>query len=214
MPEQPRLSADAEARQELPEPSARTRSEELGLALLPLQRPKTLRSSVQRARPEQIPSQQRGQKLERLPARVHGRHVRAHPGGDVRGQLIRTQWGQAAGLVVLPIVLLKSVPPRLNGHCVRGELPPQADVARRFPVQSFRHREPSWATAPHQNRPAAKAGERVGRRTPPASFCGAAGARASIYACKAFNTEERAGSIGHLRTNHMRQPHESARMSL
>jgi hypothetical protein len=50
------------------------------------------------------------------------------------------------------------------------------------------------ALVPHRNMPAARAGEPVGQRSLRASSCAPASDRASIYACKAFNTEERAGS--------------------
>jgi hypothetical protein len=50
---------------------------------------------------------------------------------------------------------------------------------------------PRWL----QNKPAVEEEEQVDRMSLRESFCGAAGDRASIYACKAFNTEESAGSI-------------------
>ena len=62
----------------------------------------------------------------------------------------------------------------------------------KFPTRSqIRRSGASW----RQNKPAVKEEERVDRMSLRESFCDAAGGRASIYACKAFNTEESAGSI-------------------
>ena len=48
---------------------------------------------------------------------------------------------------------------------------------------------------PRQNMPAEGEEERVDRMARQVIFCGAASARASICACKAFNTEESVGSM-------------------
>ena len=67
--------------------------------------------------------------------------------------------------------------------------------SRMFLVGCCRLRLPNFPGAPHRNMPAARAQEPAGRRVLQAFFCDAVSARASICACKAFNTEERVGSI-------------------
>jgi hypothetical protein len=77
------------------------------------------------------------------------------------------------------------------------EQSPAPKVLLIFRLQPERLRQRALTADLHRNTPAAKAEERVDRRVLRASFCDAASARASIYACKAFNTEERVGSICH-----------------
>ena len=74
------------------------------------------------------------------------------------------------------------------------EVPARAGAEPNFPIRS-RSRTPRRAPVPRQNRLAAGEEEWVGRMGLPVFSCGAASAHASICACKAFNTEERAGSI-------------------
>src|ERR1700678_971721 len=74
--------------------------------------------------------------------------------------------------------------------CELAGLPERA-LLRRSP-----HRAPEAPVAPHQNRRVAGVEEQAGRKPLRASFSGASSGRASIYACKAFNTDTRAGSIG------------------
>src|SRR5271166_2507667 len=85
---------------------------------------------------------------------------------------------------------------RLCAACAQVEFQLELRLQARGAWQSrlgwFRDRR--WAFARHRNRPAARVEERVGWRLRRA-FCGAACARASICACKAFNTDVRAGSI-------------------
>jgi hypothetical protein len=182
------------------------------LALRPLQNPKTLLRPAPGVQRERIPSRQQEQKLERPPARGHGHLVRVHRGDGVRGPSIPLE--QRAELRALPrVVLQTAVPQRSTALCELVGPPAQAEVERRFPLQPFRHREPCWTAAPHRNKPAARAEARADRRALPASFCGAASAHASIYACKAFNTEERVDSIGQTSARTIRDSQaDSARM--
>jgi len=61
-----------------------------------------------------------------------------------------------------------------------------------------------WARHLRQNMRAVREERLADRWGLRGSFCDAASGRASIYACKAFNTEERVGSIGEARENHPR----------
>ncbi len=72
----------------------------------------------------------------------------------------------------------------------------RAEAAPIFPIPYAPNQELVRVPVPFQNMPAARAAELADRRVLPASFCRAASGRASIYACKAFNTEARAGSNG------------------
>ncbi len=172
------------------------------MALPRLQRRQTLPPPVPRALLERIPSLRPAQRLERPPARVRGHLVRVHHGGGGRGRCWEFVLKQPPGpQALLATVLRTTVHPKLNVTCAPVEPPAQPELEREFPALSSRRRQACWAPVPLQNRPAARAaGAQAARRALPASFCGAASARASIYACKAFNTEERAGSIG--RTAH------------
>jgi hypothetical protein len=75
-------------------------------------------------------------------------------------------------------------------------LPVHQDVRRSF-AMPYSPQPPNPPLVPRwlQNKPAVEEEEQVDRMSLRGSFCGAAGGRASIYACKAFNTEESAGSI-------------------
>ncbi len=99
------------------------------------------------------------------------------------------------------IAALQSVRRGEGERCVLFEVPNVSlalalEAEARLPIRCFRHRKLLRAAAPHQNKPVAKVEERAGRTALRAFFCDAVSARASICACKAFNTEESAGSIG------------------
>jgi uncharacterized protein len=97
---------------------------------------------------------------------------------------------------VLPTVVLRKTSLRWNAPFGPVEARVLTDEELRFLLRRSQGPDPHRAPARHQNKPAAKAEEQAGRWVLWGFFCGAASARASIYACKAFNTEERAGSIG------------------
>ncbi len=194
--EPPRLWVGVAAGRRLMELWARPRRRELRLALQ-LQRWQTLLPPAPRAQLEWIPSLRRGQRLERPPARVRVHPVRVHRGGDGRGRCWEFVLKQPPGRqALLTRALRKTVHPQSNAICAPVEHPAQPLTQRHPQMVSSRHQDAFRAFVPHQNRRAARAEAQAGRRALPASFCGAASARASIYACKAFNTEERAGSIG------------------
>ena len=166
------------------------------LAPLPHRCPQTPPRPALPVRQEWIPSRRLGQKLERPPARVRGHPVRARRDDDGRGRLIRNQPGKPAkSRVVFQPAALGAVLGERNASCELVEVPTQAGVELKVQIRCSR-REEQGATAPHRNMRAATAEEQAGRRPLRASSCGASNVRASIYACKAFNTEERAGSIG------------------
>jgi hypothetical protein len=156
---------------------------------------------------EWILLQQLGQKLELRLARVldlRGHDLRG--GGDcVQPGLDRAQ--QAAWV---PVELRMEVPGNWNGWCEQAglpaqvDLPAQAEAEQKFPMRCSRPRKPCRVPVPRRNTLAAEAEERVGRMGQRVSFCDAASGRASIYACKVFNTEERAGSIDQPCVNHNR----------
>ena len=85
-----------------------------------------------------------------------------------------------------------------GARCALFELsnPPSFEAEARLPIHRSWHRKLLRAAAPGQNKPVARGEERAGRMALRAFFCDAVSARASICACKAFNTEERVGSIG------------------
>jgi len=62
-------------------------------------------------------------------------------------------------------------------------------------IRYFRLRQPQRARLPRQNKLAVREERQVDLLVLRYFFCGAASARASICACKAFNTDARAGSI-------------------
>ncbi|MFZ2083780.1 MAG: PPOX class F420-dependent oxidoreductase [Candidatus Sulfotelmatobacter sp.] len=90
------------------------------------------------------------------------------------------------------------------------EVPARAGAEPNFPIRS-RSRTPRRAPVPRQNRLVAGEEEWVGRMGLPVFSCGAASAHASICACKAFNTEERAGSIHEGSDEPRRTAEENAR---
>lgn len=84
-----------------------------------------------------------------------------------------------------------------NALCEPVEAPPdEAELRSQFPSSVCQTLDST--AAPLRNTPAATEEEQADRRVLRASFCGAAGARASICACTAFNTELSADqSAGH-----------------
>jgi hypothetical protein len=134
---------------------------------------------------------QPGQTPGRRPARVRGHLFRARRDDDVRGSLDWTPLERTGdSQVVLRRALLRSACARSG----RLESRTRAEMAPIFLIPYAPGLARVRALVPLRNMPVAKAEGPAGRRVPRASFCRAVSARASIYACKAFNTEERAGS--------------------
>jgi hypothetical protein len=136
-------------------------------------------------------SLQLAQMLGRLPARVRAHLVPAPRGGGVPGQPGLHFSGLAANFWLgRPGQTLRTE--RARFEWVQAPLRPEpAPISL---LRRARNLSTIQALVPHQNMPAVKAEEPVGRKPLRVSFCAPANGRASIYACKAFNTEERAGS--------------------
>jgi hypothetical protein len=117
------------------------------------------------------------------------------------GDFDRLSWIRARQSAWVPLRLRTEVPGKLDWQ--RGLIDllaklglPAPQVARRsYAMPYFQPPNPSLVPRWLQNKPAVEEEEQVDRMSLRVSFCGAAGGRASIYACKAFNTEESAGSI-------------------
>ena len=143
------------------------------------------------------------QKLELQPARVL----------DLRALDLRAAAGcgrQVRNCAARPAMLPDPIPREILQHRHRRHdpvaLPPpdlaeevdllqKTEAERKLPIPRFPSR-PRPALVLLRNKQAAREAEQVYRRVWRVSFCDAASGRASIYACKAFNTEESAGSIG------------------
>jgi len=144
---------------------------------------------------EQNLSPRQEQKLEPPPVRARG-----HLGPDRRagGGYARTARKcptlLADGAAVPPPVVFQMPARRRNARWARAAVPPESDAERNSPLRR-RSRNPPQTPVPRQNMLAAEEEERADRRLRRVFFCGAANAHASICACKAFNTEESAGSI-------------------
>ena len=192
----------------LVEPSGRLRpAAERALPLLPLQNPQTLLPAL-RAQLGWIPSPRQGQKLERRPVPGRGHLARDRRVDVGRAHRMRNRAARAArpppGLQLdgpqMDGDRMADPPiPVVAGSRARGapvELPALAEVEVKLLPRCSLPRALCWAAAPRQNKRAAGAEALAEQRARTASSCGAASARASIYACTAFNTEERAGSIG------------------
>ena len=193
----PRLSANL-APQELRRPSAAPGFEleltvefALGfplhsrLGILPLLHPP--------ARPECSLSLQPEQRLGRPPARVRGPLVPAPRGGGVHGQPGLHFSGLAANFWLgRPGQILRTE--RARFEWVEGPPRPEPALISLLRLRRARNLSTIRALVLHRNMPAVKAEEPVARKPLRVSFCAPANGRASIYACKAFNTEERAGS--------------------
>jgi hypothetical protein len=96
-------------------------------------------------------------------------------------------------------------PPRDWERFVEPELvgfEQQERAERKFRGCCFRPPKLRPELGRRQNMLAEEEEEWVDRMARQVIFCGAASARASICACKVFNTEERAGSIGQPGVNH------------
>ena len=131
--------------------------------------------------------------LGRRPARVRGHLALVHLDDGGRGRLGRTLSRSVANSrVALRKALLRSAYAPFENL----ERRTRAEAAPIFPIPYAPNQELVRVPVPLQNMPAARAAELADRRVLPASFCRAASGRASIYACKAFNTEARAGSNG------------------
>ena len=91
--------------------------------------------------------------------------------------------------------LRKSGPRRGSAWLEPTVLPSKEPAKSPLPLHYSRCREPFLKPDRRRNTQAVKVVVEIVRRALRASFCGAASAHASIYACKAFNTEETAESI-------------------
>ena len=148
--------------------------------------------------PRELPlSRQREQRLEPELARVLDRRGHGLLDAAGCGLPLRDGLQHAPRWPVSPrgVGLRKLVFRSWSAHFELVDLPSRTEVGPKLPLRFPRCREGSRRSDLRRNKPAAKVEDSLGRPVPPASFCGAASARASICACKAFNTDERAGSI-------------------
>src|SRR5258708_38660475 len=124
------------------------------------------------------------------PARVRDRRVPGHRAGGDCGrpdQKLLVVTGSPIGFEMAPLWSAEARP-----EPVGPQMREWLKLA--FPIRCVLRRSRRRRPVQHRNRPVAKG---VGPACPTplrASFCDAASGRASIYACKAFNTEARAGS--------------------
>ena len=143
-------------------------------------------------------SPQQEQMLEPQLARVLDRPALVRRGAD---DLDRLGWIRARPSAWVPFRLRTKVPgkldwqPALIDHLAKLGLPAHQAAQRSYAMPYSQPPNPSLVPRWLQNKPAVEEEEQVDRMSLRESFCGAAGGRASIYACKAFNTEESAGSI-------------------
>src|SRR5258707_6608210 len=162
-----------------------------GLALPGSPRLKTPLTLHRRARRVWILSPQPGKGPGRRPAGVRVRLFHARRADGVPGSLDWTPVERTGDSRVVPQRAL------LRSACARSgrlESRTRAEMAPIFLIPYAPGQARVRVLVPLRNMPVAKAEGPAGRRVPRASFCRAVSARASIYACKAFNTEERAGS--------------------
>jgi len=170
--------------------------------------------------PEWSLSLRRGQRLERRLVRVRGHRVHDRRDDGGCGQVIRNCSGKSVeARVVLETAdldmsdpgtaaLRTSVLQKRTGLGGRAWLLPPAKP--RLRSRALCRLSLVWrrcwllALVRRRNRLAAMAEELAYRRVLRASFCGASSARASICACRVFNTEESAGAIGQPDGNHNR----------
>ena len=109
-------------------------------------------------------------------------------------QLLEMHLQKVPGLTAQP--RLQAQIPANWRECDEPAAPPALRRGKLFRVRWLGLRRPGPRLGLRRNKLVVKGAEQVDRRELRVSFCDAASGRASICACKAFNTETSAGSIG------------------